>query len=63
MSTEYRVGMNEAKPHRLSGRELLELPRAEAARRLERAAKLAAPDYESGGDLRIFEANDPIIEY
>jgi len=50
------------KEHRLSGRELLELPRAEASRLLQRAAKLAAPDYESGGALRIFDADDPYIE-
>ena len=48
---------------RLTGQELMALPAVEAARRLEAAAKLAAPDYEEGGALRIFEADDSFIEY
>jgi hypothetical protein len=51
------------KKRRLTGAELLALPAKESNRLFREAAKKAAPYYKEGGELRIFEANDPIIEY
>ena len=51
------------KKRRLTGAELLALPAKEQERLLREAAKKARKDYEEGGALRIFEANDPILEY
>jgi thymidylate synthase ThyX len=51
------------KKRRLTGAELLALPAKEQDRLLFEAAKKARKDYLPGGALRIFEANDPILEY
>jgi hypothetical protein len=51
------------KKKRMTGAELLALPAKERSRLFREAAKKARKDYLPGGALRIFDANDPIIEY
>lgn len=50
------------RPKRLSGRDLLALPREQARQLMKHSSVLAAEDYAPGGSLRIFEAHDSIID-